>query len=513
MKHKLFFSIIVFLVIALTPSIAFSEATYRSYIYNSWGEAVPTPNAYLPMRFLIGSDMQVGSLDNPRDVFVEKSRNELYIADTGNDRIIRLDKEYNLIEIYDSFAHEGMQTLMDGPKGVFVTESGEMYIADEGNRRVLVTDLDGEVIRIVKTPDTDILPANFIFRPEKVAVDSHGILYVQAFGVYQGLISYNEDGSFNGFFGSNRVEISLQLLSDLFWRRLFTAQQREGMVRYVPTEYSNVFVCSDDFKYATVSYSDLSVEQVRKLNNLGVDIMRVGSHAAPTGQKNYGDFAEWDGRERIVTSLVDIHVDDNGFISVLDASRGRVFQFDQESNLICVFGGKGNQLGTFKNPVAIDVFNEKIIVLDAEKGSITEFSITTFGETIREAILLFNEGLYDMALDPWEEVIKRSTNYELAYVGIGRALYNKHTKEDYREAMRYYRLGYDRAGYSDAFKGYSTEVVRENFGLLVFGLILLTITPKIIISRERILISIKNKFIRFRYKVKKSKKETEGGIG
>ncbi len=484
---------IVVICIILNHSIVFAETTYKSYIYNVWGEAVPTPSAYVPRRFFIGNDFGVGTLNNPQDFVVDRIKNEIYIADSGNNRIIVLDLDYNPIRVIDKLNLNGNEDLLNNPTGLYVTADGRLFIADQNNSRIVVTDGAGNIQQIIGEPESDILTESFNFVPEKVAVDSYGMIYVQSYGMFQGLLLYNEDGSFSGYYGSNRVEVSLQLISDLFWRRFFTREQRDAMARYVPIEYSNVFVCSDDFKYVTVRHSQNSVDQIRKLNNQGINVLRFGSHASDSdGSKSYGDAdGIWIGRERVDSKFVDIHVDDEGFISILDATRGRIFQFDQESNLIAIFGGRGSQVGTFKGPVAIDKLGEKILVLDSEKGGLTEFVPTSFGHSIREAILLYNEGFYEEAVVPWQEVIKRSVNYELAYVGIGKALYSKGTVEGYKEAMRYFKLGNDREGYSDAFRKYSTEVIRDKFGLIVLGLVLLPIFFMLIKNRERFGIKLK----------------------
>lgn len=457
--------------------LVYAESSYPGYVYDSWDKVVPSPNGYLPCDYITGKEIGIGDFKEPQDLYVDRHKNELYIADSGNNRIVVVNSDFKVINVFEKFILDDRELALNNPKGIFVTKEGNIYIADQGNGRVVVADKLGTVLKIIEKPESDIIPDGFVYSPEKVAVDSHGIIYVQAYGVYQGLISFNYDGKFLGYFGSNRVELSFSQIRDLFWRKFFSKKQKEAMLRYVPVEYSNVYIGEDNFKYVTVRHSPNSLNEIKKLNNLGINILRAGSNVSSNkygNSINYGDgLGVWIGRNKVDTVFVDINVDSEGFISVLDATRGRVFQYDQESNLLFIFGGKGSQLGTFKSPVALETFNNEILVLDSEKANITRFSVTSFGEMVRDAIKLYNDGLYEQALGPWREVIKRNSNYELACTGIGKALYNKATKENYKEAMKYFRLANNKKGYSDAFRQYSIEVVRDKFGIFATGILVI----------------------------------------
>ena len=98
---------------------------------------------------------------------------------------------------------------------------------------------------------------------------------------------------------------------------------------------------------------------------------------------------------------------------------------------------------------------------------------------MQSAIRLYNEGRYQENIEPWQEVIKRDANYLLAYTGIGKAYYQL---EEYEEAMKYYKLANDKQGYSDAYKEYSLNAMRENFGWIVVGIVLLLVI--ILVSRK-----------------------------
>lgn len=142
-------------------------------------------------------------------------------------------------------------------------------------------------------------------------------------------------------------------------------------------------------------------------------------------------------------------MDEDGFITVTDSTRARVFQYDQNSNLLYAFGGQANQYGTFQSPVAVDSVGDRLLVLDAGAGCLHVFTPTSFGANVRKAILLYNDGQYEEAMEPWEDILAEDANYELANVGMGK-IYEQ--TGEYDKAMEYYRRGNYRTGYSDTFK-------------------------------------------------------------
>ncbi len=60
-----------------------------------------------------------------------------------------------------------------------------------------------------------------------------------------------------------------------------------------------------------------------------------------------------------MSSFIDVVVDDSGRYSALDATRGRIFTYDDDGNLLYIFGGLGNQMGTFTRPVALATMGKR----------------------------------------------------------------------------------------------------------------------------------------------------------
>lgn len=83
----------------------------------------------------------------------------------------------------------------------------------------------------------------------------------------------------------------------------------------------------------------------------------------------------------------------------------------------------GEQTGTFRRPVSVESLGDRVLVLDSEKGNVTVFRPTTLGGTIRQAVSLYNRGLYRTVERVWlQGQTGCPTNYVLAYTGLGNAL-------------------------------------------------------------------------------------------
>lgn len=466
----------ILVVCAFLPVNCFAEASYQGYNYNFWGESIPSPSGYLPIESLTGVQMGAGPLNAPQDLFRDDLGN-LYIADTGNRRVIQLNRNLQLVRIIDTLKSGKGDVKLKTPKGIFVDRKGRLYIADTESQKVYVTDPELNIVLVIGKFKSDILPKDFNYQPDKVITDRSGNIYILSQGCFQGLLMFTPEGAFQGFFGSNRVEVTLNVLNDMFWKRILNRQQRAAMARTIPVEYSNLVIDPEGFIYTTTKFTQSSTDEIKKLNAKGINILRNRTSVQSMkwgGNYNYGDQERSHIKGKTIDStFVDLCVDGDGIITALDSERCKLFQYDQESSLMFVFGGMGDQLGSFRQPTAVENLDGRILVLDAGYNNLTIFDITEFGTWVRKATKLYYDGFYEEAVEPWKEVLKRNSNYELAYVGIGKALMRS---ERYTEALEYFKLGNDRIGYSEAFKYARTQVLRDNFSLaasLLLGLILL----------------------------------------
>ena len=81
-----------------------------------------------------------------------------------------------------------------------------------------------------------------------------------------------------------------------------------------------------------------------------------------------------------------------------------------------------------------------------------------------------------------------NTNYELAYLGIGKAL---NRRGEYKEAMRYFKLAHSATYYSKAFSSYRDAILNENFNLIMTVVVVAVIA--LVVSKVTKKINSKNK--------------------
>lgn len=451
----------LFIVLALICFAYHSEAAlYRSYLFDAWGIAVPTPDPYLPAKVIYGEDIGAGDLRSPQDIFVAPDQT-LYIVDSGNHRIIRTTSDFTVINIYKEFERDGIEDSFNNPQSVHVTRDGRLFVADMNNERIVQFDNEGNFVSIIDQIETDIpdaFPKHFRFRPKKIAVDPYDRLYVIIEGLYEGLMKLDLEGNFNTFTGAPRVSPTLW---QYLWSRIASDEQRSRRALVLPTEYSSMHLDENGFIFTTISGGEIQEDHfVRKFNPGGADILkRTGLHPV-IGDLDIGLGTSLEGNSR----FVDIVGRENDLFSVLDQQRGRIFTYDGKGNLLYIFGGLGQGVGVFVKPVAIEELNGQLLVLDNRTNSITVFAPTNYAALIHSAINEYHQGNYDTVANLWHQVITLNANNELAFSGIGDAELNKGNNA---QAMLYYKLGNDRVGYSKAFYRYRRQLLSEHFGTIM----------------------------------------------
>lgn len=445
-------------------ALAEDNVPYETYNYDYWEDIYYTPAAYVPENSYSGVNIGSGAFNNPQDFCISED-GKIYVADTGNNRIVVLDSSLQLVKSIEGFVKEGTQDTFNTPTGLFVSGKNEIYIADTNNKRVVVLDVEGNLVKLISNPTADILGDDFVFNPLKVCVDYADRVYVVSKNMFQGIMAFDNQGEFTGFTGTINVTVTLY---EKIWRKLSTKAQRARQSQFIPTEFTGLDIDPDGFLYAT-NIDAAGVQSVRRLNPKGQDVIKKNSTATPiSGDFYFRIFGDYSGASRIA----DIVYRDNGIYSVIDTTRGRIFTYDHEGNLLYIFGGRGSQRGTFKNPVAIEEVGDKIYVLDSSRNEIMTFKESEYGRLINEAVALRYEGDEKSAVELWKQVLQLDSNFELAYVGIGKAYLSA---GENKEAMKYLKLGMNREYYSIAFKRYRNDILKDNLSYVLTGLAILLV--------------------------------------
>lgn len=517
MKKHIKNIISVGLALSITAAMtltAYAGEPYVSYNYDAWGDAIPSQSGYRVDETITGYEMELDKLADPKsdlfvseneptdlsgasDIFYEENTKEFWIADSGNDRILRTDSNLKVIGCYKGVsnsqtsldAETGLSTFSN-PTGIYVyidkaTNKPILFVADNKNARVVKAVVESKnsakcTLEYTK-PDSELYAnASRTFNPSKILVDSAGILYVVVSSVTTGAVVFSETGEFTGFYGANRVEQTAAVIRQAIWRKFASNEQIASMTRNVPVEYANFDIDSEGFIYTVTEAANASTDAVKKLNPAGENIWNT----ATGNEYEFGDlpeFADCD-TSKYASRLTDIVVGEDGIINLLDYETGRVFQYTQDNDLLFIFGtknGTSDQRGTFTAPNGIEAIGEKIYVIDGKKNDITIFVETTFGKYVHEAAALYEKGLYEQAIDPWNEVIKRDGGYSLAYYGLGKAYLNT---GEYDKAMENFKVSVAKSSYDRAYKYERDDFLRANFTLII--IILLIIIVAIIVLRK-----------------------------
>lgn len=464
--------------VIMAASCMTAVAAERSYTYNYdyWGDVQDSPDLYTVGNVYTSIDFGLDSnMKNPQGLFVKD--NLVYICDTGNNRILELERvskeEFEVKRIIDEFKGNVEIKTFSGPTDIAVSEEGELFIADKGNGRILKLDSDLNYMMQFDKPVDSTLDPKLNFQPDKIVIDTAGRVYCVATGINKGLIKYENDGVFSGFVGATPVVYDW---TDYIWKKFATQAQRAQMESFVPTEYDNVYMDYEGFIYAVIGTTDEeslksdSMDVVRKLNLLGNDILVRNGEWDIYGDLYMGDGGGYTGP----SYFKDVTVMDNDIYVCLDKNRGRLFGYDDQGRMVFAFGSNGNIDGYFRQPAAIEHMGHDLLVLDSLDCSMTLFTVTEFGSLIYDAIELFDAGDYDASGEAWKQVMMLDGNYDLAYIGIGRSLLRQ---EKYREAMDYFELKYDDENYSKAYKQYRKEWVEEHIVIIVIVILALFLIP------------------------------------
>lgn len=450
----------------------------RSYTYNYdwWGDVQDSPDLYSVGKVLTSADLGLDvRLNSPEGMFVRG--NMVYICDTGNNRIIEFERvsteDFEVRRIYDSFNGDVENKTFASPSDIAVSEEGDIYIADKGNSRILKLDQDLNYLMQFDKPVDSSLDPEMNFTPNKIVIDTAGRVYCIATGINKGLIKYESDGTFSGFVGATKAKYDWV---DYIWKKFATQEQRAQMVSFVPTEYDNIFMDYEGFIYAVTSavtrdtLRNDEAQAIRKLNLMGNDILVRNGEFDVYGDLYMGNGGGYEGP----SYFTDVTAMDNDVYVCLDRNRGRIFGYNDQGKLVFACGGNGNMDGYFRRPSAIEHMGYDLLVMDSTDCSLTLFVPTEFGSLVYQAMDEFEAGDYDASGETWKEVMALNGNYDLAYIGIGRSLLRQ---EQYREAMDYFELKYDAENYSKAYKQYRKEWVEEHITIIIIVILAAFLIP------------------------------------
>ncbi|GIP16426.1 hypothetical protein J40TS1_20680 [Paenibacillus montaniterrae] len=179
---------------------------------NKWPTNMDTLELIEEPEFTItGKFQEELALNNPTSmIWVNES---LYITDTGNDRIVVIDREGNLIRSIGEAGNGLLQFIK--PTGITADEDSNIYVVDSGNNRVQVINKDDQYVKQYRVDQFPYSPKSSVL---------HDIVYL-----------------------NNTVYVSTQTM-DQSWATIIAISEDES-VQTIGESISGHVVSVDDYLY------------------------------------------------------------------------------------------------------------------------------------------------------------------------------------------------------------------------------------------------------------------------
>ena len=413
--------------------------TYTLSVDDNW---IRTQDAYRSGSVYFRNE----GLSNPKDIFYKKGC--LYVADSGNGRVIKRD-----------FSHETQTVIGEGilvnPTGIFVCDDLSLYVADPDIPAIVHFSAEGAELGRITRPDSYLFNEQTVYQPKNVIVTSQGNIFAVGQGSYQGLMQFDRNGVFQGFFAANKRDLTfLETVQEL----ILSDEQKDQQLSRFPRSVENIDLADKDtvlsVTQADSQKSDSSkMQNYLKLHNMnGVNIMSAGSSMSE--EWNFTDVA--------------YGIYDN--IYALTAT-GLIYEYDKAGNLLFSFGGRAvssDRMGLFTSAAAITVDENGIIyVLDSERGRVQTFFPTEFATVTHRAIYELSEGNYESSGEIWASVLRLNGNSDIAHLGYGKALLYQ---GEYSEAMEHFKICKNKKYYSQAFWEIRNEWMNKYMSYILVGI-------------------------------------------
>ncbi len=440
------------LVIVSSLSFDADDRTSNNYNYDAWGNEIDSAPTFTNVYTI---DSQSTGEKFGEIVDVVAYNDDIYIVDQTNAAIYVLNKDYQVVNKIKKF-NDGDS--FNKPSSIDVNDNF-IVVADTGNNRVVVFDKDFKFVHEITNVDAPGLDSSFI--PTQVGISMSDNLYIIAQGVFEGIITTTIDGDFIKYTGTNEVDITL---SDRLWRSVASKEQLSQMQEYLPTEFTSLSIDKEGFIYTTTTSDEK--EPIKRLNTNGENVL-----VYPKGMAPQGDLIV--DQTRGVTQLSAIDVNDNGYYAVIDSTTGRIFVYDQEGYLLSIYGNSGLEGDHFRTPVALSWYGtDKLLVADKINQEVVVLEATDFLKTVLEATRAYYKNDMDTAQELWQKALNYNSNYELAYLGLGRVYMRT---GEYSKAADNFKLANDKIYYSKAFKEIRSDFFENHFVVIAATFILVLV--------------------------------------
>jgi len=266
---------------------------------------------------------QPGQLRSPEGISTDPKGN-IYVADTGNNRIQKFDTNGKLLNFIGGFGWDSEQ--FQRPVDICAENGLDVFVADYENRRIERYDKDlNWIFSLYSNPRVeDRLRFGF---PNSVSLSIHGDLFIV-------------DSDNQRVLKFNSMREPVQSFGDFDWG--------EGAL----TEPQKIHVSRDDQVY----------------------VSDRGDRGRVMVYDYYGNFLNEIGSDKL-KAPDGLYVSSSGYIFVADTDQDQVFVFEANGRFVQAFGASGKKFGAFNSPSDVAVHANKLYVADRDNHRIQVFEI------------------------------------------------------------------------------------------------------------------------------------------
>ncbi len=319
-------SIWITAALLLSPSVCLTCSPARTQDRSSWWErgiSAP-PKALKFVQAFGGPGGGPGQFLNPQGISVDPAGN-VYVADTGNHRVQKLDSQGRYLAEIGGFGWE--QSQFNRPTGLSAREGLNIYVVDSENKRVQRFDRSLNYLSSipVSPEEEERMALGFL---QGIEVASSGELYLTDMD-NERVVKMTSFGQLERFFGG----------------------------------------------------FDSGAERLRAPAGLTV----APGHVVCVADMGNDRIAVFDAFGGFLGSLGDgllkrpqgLEVDGRGYLFVADTGHDRICVFSPRGELLLTYGAEGTGIGSFRSPADLAVSGTgRVFVLDTENERVQVFEIT-----------------------------------------------------------------------------------------------------------------------------------------
>ena len=307
MKHaKIIFNITCFFTLFLTFTGFAVENSLSVQFINAFGQHKKSPV----------------QLKEPKGISADRNQN-VYVSDTGNNRIVKYDATGRLLAFIGGFGWEREQ--FQQPMGLFVYNVMDVFVADYQNDRIVRYDKDLNWIMSFKPDAGWEAQYQFAF-PKAVSLSLHGDFFII-------------DGEHSRIIKLNSSFVPQTSFGDYDWGKGMLSNPESIAI----SRQDNVFVSDSD-----------------------AGVIKVYDY--------YGSFL-YDIGTDFLSEPAGICVDELGNIFIADRGLDKIFAFNNQGHLLLQYGSSGEQYGAFQFVSDVTVSHNMLFTADTNNNRIQVFKI------------------------------------------------------------------------------------------------------------------------------------------